>query len=88
MKKSSKKKDKIKGKDGKVKQGVIIETPALEEPVQVVETPKLPPTDVGRKQISHTIPPALLEKIDERASSLGLTRAGFINYVLTDFVNK
>jgi hypothetical protein len=88
MKKTSKKKDKTKGKDGKVKKDFTIETLPLEEPIKVIETPKLPLTDGGRKQISHTLPLALLEKIDERANRMGFTRASFINYALSDFVNK
>lgn len=41
-----------------------------------------------REQISHTIPPDLLAKIDERANRIGLTRAGFINFVLSDYLSK
>lgn len=74
----------------KTPQDVAIETfiDAAPDSVKVVETVKPSPKDNGRKQISHTMPPALLEKIDERASRMGLTRASFINYVLSDFVNK
>jgi hypothetical protein len=75
----------------KTPQDVAIETfiDAAPDSVKVVEAiPKPLPKDSGRKQISHTMPPALLEKIDERASRMGLTRASFINYVLSDFVNK
>jgi hypothetical protein len=42
----------------------------------------------ARKLISHTLPPDLLKKIDEKANSMGLTRAGLINFALSDFVNR
>jgi hypothetical protein len=42
----------------------------------------------ARKLISHTLPPDLLKKVDEKANSMGLTRAGLINFALSDFVNR
>lgn len=42
----------------------------------------------ARKLISHTLPPDLLKKIDEKANSMGLTRASLINFALSDFVNR
>jgi len=42
----------------------------------------------GRKQISHTLPPALLKKIDEKSDLMGLTRAGLINLAVSEFVNR
>lgn len=39
-----------------------------------------------REQISHTIPPALLEKVDEQAQLKGLTRAGLINLAISDYL--
>lgn len=74
----------------KTPQDVAIETfiDAAPDSVKVVEAVKPSSKDNGRKQISHTLPPELLEKIDKRANSLGLTRAGFMNYVLSEYVNK
>jgi len=36
-----------------------------------------------REQITHTLPPELLIKIDAQASSRGMTRAGFINFAIS-----
>ena len=36
-----------------------------------------------REQITHTLPPELLAKIDAQAQSRGMTRAGFINYSIS-----
>ena len=36
-----------------------------------------------REQITHTLPPELLAKIDAQAQSRGMTRAGFINYAIS-----
>lgn len=41
-----------------------------------------------REQISHTIPPDLLDKVDALAKSKGLTRAGLINFAISEYVNK
>jgi hypothetical protein len=41
-----------------------------------------------RAQISHTLPPELLEKADDKAVAMGLTRAGFINLALSEYLNK
>jgi CopG-like RHH_1 or ribbon-helix-helix domain, RHH_5 len=38
-----------------------------------------------REQISHTIPPALLEKLDQLADSQGMTRAGLINLAISQY---
>lgn len=49
---------------------------------------KATPKKEARKLISHTLPPDLLKKIDEKANRMGLTRAGLINFALSDFVNR
>ncbi|NJR44249.1 CopG family transcriptional regulator [bacterium] len=36
-----------------------------------------------REQITHTLPPGLLERIDVQAQGRGMTRAGFINYAIS-----
>jgi len=36
-----------------------------------------------REQITHTLPPELLAKMDAQAQSRGMTRAGFINYAIS-----
>lgn len=36
-----------------------------------------------REQITHTLPPELLAKIDAQANSRGMTRAGFINFAIS-----
>lgn len=36
-----------------------------------------------REQITHTLPPELLAKIDAQAQTRGMTRAGFINYSIS-----
>ena len=36
-----------------------------------------------REQITHTLPPELLAKIDAQAQTRGMTRAGFINYAIS-----
>jgi hypothetical protein len=41
-----------------------------------------------REQISHTIPPALLAKIDAVAETKGMTRAGLINLAISDYLDK
>jgi hypothetical protein len=41
-----------------------------------------------REQISHTLPPDLLVKIDARANKIGLTRAGFINFVISEYLKQ
>jgi hypothetical protein len=41
-----------------------------------------------RAQISHTLPPDLLEKADDKAVAMGLTRAGLINLALSEYLNK
>ena len=41
-----------------------------------------------REQISHTLPPELLKRTDDRAEAMGLTRAGFINLALSEYLNK
>lgn len=38
-----------------------------------------------REQISHTIPPALLERLDQLADSKGMTRAGLINLAVSEY---
>jgi hypothetical protein len=39
-----------------------------------------------REQISHTLPPDLLAKIDEHAQLKGLTRAGLINLAVSEYL--
>lgn len=41
-----------------------------------------------REQISHTIPPELLAKLDEVAKAKGLTRAGLINLAISEYCEK
>ena len=41
-----------------------------------------------REQISHTITPELLAKVDERAKLEGQTRAGLINLAIARYVNN
>ena len=41
-----------------------------------------------REQISHTITPELLTKVDERAKLEGQTRAGLINLAIARYVNS
>lgn len=36
-----------------------------------------------REQITHTLPPELLAKIDRRSSELGIPRAAYINLALS-----
>ena len=40
----------------------------------------------NRSQISHTLPPEMLAKIDELAQGRGMTRAGFINYAISELI--
>lgn len=42
----------------------------------------------NREQISHTITPELLAKVDERAKLEGQTRAGLINLAIARYVNN
>lgn len=42
----------------------------------------------NREQISHTIPHELLTLLDESARAKGLTRAGFINLAVSEFIGK
>jgi hypothetical protein len=39
-----------------------------------------------REQISHTMPPELLAKVDQEAASKGITRAGFINIAISEYL--
>jgi hypothetical protein len=41
----------------------------------------------NREQISHTITPELLQKVDEKARHEGQTRAGLINLAIARYVN-
>ncbi len=36
-----------------------------------------------REQITHTLPPELLARIDAQVRSRGMTRAGFINFAIS-----
>ena len=54
---------------------------------------KAPDTKPGvmrgqRAQISHTLPPEMLAKVDELAHAKGMTRAGFINYAISELIDK
>jgi predicted DNA-binding protein len=40
-----------------------------------------------REQISHTIPPALLARLDKRIEATGMTRAGFINQAIAKYLD-
>jgi hypothetical protein len=42
----------------------------------------------NREQISHTITPELLQKVDEKARLEGQTRAGLINLAIARYVNN
>lgn len=53
------------------------------------ETPAVPRKMIGKQTaISLALPPDLLEKIDQMANSLSITRAGFIKQALTRAVNS
>lgn len=41
-----------------------------------------------RAQISHTLPPSMLAKIDALAQAKGMTRAGFINFAISEQIEK
>ncbi|TDR26458.1 CopG family transcriptional regulator [Hydromonas duriensis] len=41
-----------------------------------------------RLQISHTLPPELLNRTDKQAEEMGLTRAALINLALSEYLNK
>ena len=41
-----------------------------------------------REQISHTMPPDLLEKVDEMSKRKGITRAGLINLAISEYCEK
>lgn len=41
-----------------------------------------------REQISHTLPPELLQRIDDEAKKKGLTRAGIINLAVSEYFDK
>ena len=42
----------------------------------------------NREQISHTIPPDLLAKVDDRAKLEGQTRAGLINLAISKYLKE
>ena len=41
-----------------------------------------------REQISHTMVPALLERLDARAEATGMTRASLINLAIAEYLEK
>lgn len=41
-----------------------------------------------REQISHTIPPALLARLDARVEATGMTRAGLINLAISKYLDS
>lgn len=54
---------------------------------------KLPKVKKGlmrgkRDQISHTLPPGLLDKVDLMAEAKGISRAGVINLAISEFLEK
>lgn len=42
----------------------------------------------NREQISHTIQPDILKRVDDLAKAKGLTRAGLINLAISDYLDK
>ena len=53
-------------------------------PAPTAEAPAVPRKMIGKQTaISLALPPDLLEKIDQMANSLSITRAGFIKQALT-----
>jgi hypothetical protein len=56
-------------------------------PAPTAEAPAVPRKMIGKQTaISLALPPDLLEKIDQMANSLSITRAGFIKQALTKAV--
>jgi hypothetical protein len=53
-----------------------------------VEAEKKPLMRGKREQISHTIPPDILEKLDKVAKMQGITRAGLINIAISEYIRK
>lgn len=41
-----------------------------------------------REQISHTIPPMLLARLDEKVEATGMTRAGLINQAIAKYLDS
>lgn len=41
-----------------------------------------------REQISHTIPPALLARLDKQVEATGVTRAGLINQAISKYLDS
>lgn len=41
-----------------------------------------------REQISHSMPPALLERVDQAAQSRGITRAAIINLAVSEYLES
>ena len=41
-----------------------------------------------REQISHTIPPALLARLDKQVEATGMTRAGLINQAISKYLDS
>lgn len=58
-------------------------------PAPTAEATAVPRKMIGKQTaISLALPPDLLEKIDQMANSLSITRAGFIKQALTRAVNS
>lgn len=41
-----------------------------------------------REQISHTMPPGLLSRLDELSEAKGMTRAGLINLAVSEYIER
>lgn len=50
--------------------------------------PKKPLMRGKREQISHTIPPALLARLDKQVEATGMTRAGLINQAISKYLDS
>lgn len=42
----------------------------------------------SRSQISHTLPPEMVAKVDAFAKVKGMTGAGFINYAVSELIER
>jgi len=55
------------------------------KPVSAIKSPLM---RGKREQISHTIPPALLARLDARVEATGMTRAGLINQAISKYLDS
>lgn len=53
-----------------------------------IEVPKVSTIKGKRLQITHTLPPEMLARLDEVASAKGMTRAGFINHAISEALGR